>query len=276
MSSLAREYGFLLVVDDTISTFANTDMLHSTSVRVDLIVSSLTKLFSGVGNVMGGSLVLNTMPGHQRTPLLEEIVMEGMVEGNDLPILHYKDALTLELNSRDFLRRSNQINATAIGLATWFHLHSAVEHVYFPTVVDKTRDSTSLTSYNAVKRETIVMPTPNPTTGNPTTATEGVAALEHVSGYGCLMSIILRPGLNERAFYDSLNVRKGPSLGTTFTLCCPYTLLAHYNEMQWCEEFGVSERIIRISVGLESLEDLKVVFNTAFESCLHSECSSKL
>ena len=53
------------------------------------------------------------------------------------------------------------------------------------------------------------------------------------------------------AFYDALDVAKGPSLGTNFTLCCAYTLLAHYKELEWAAEYGVVEDLVRISVGLE-------------------------
>lgn len=52
---------------------------------------------------------------------------------------------------------------------------------------------------------------------------------------------------------------KGPSLGTNFTLCCAYTLLAHYSELEWAAEYGVFEHLVHISVGIEDagiLEDL--------------------
>lgn len=46
----ANEYGFLLVVDETVGNFVNVDVLS----YVDIVVSSLTKIFSGDSNVMGG------------------------------------------------------------------------------------------------------------------------------------------------------------------------------------------------------------------------------
>jgi len=49
-------------------------------------------------------------------------------------------------------------------------------------------------------------------------------------------------------------VNKGPSLGTNFTLVCPYTLLAHYCELDWAASFGVPGHLIRVSVGLEAPE----------------------
>ena len=44
-------------------------------------------------------------------------------------------------------------------------------------------------------------------------------------GYGGLFSLTLEEGLSPMAFYDALDVFKGPSLGTNFTLACPYTIL---------------------------------------------------
>ncbi len=50
---LSREYGFLVVCDDTVGTAINLEVLP----LVDLVVTSLTKLFSGGCNVMGGTYV---------------------------------------------------------------------------------------------------------------------------------------------------------------------------------------------------------------------------
>jgi cystathionine gamma-synthase len=58
------------------------------------------------------------------------------------------------------------------------------------------------------------------------------------------------------AIYDRLEISKGPSLGTVFTLACPFTLLAHYSELDWAEACGVSRHLIRISVGLEDPDEL--------------------
>jgi cystathionine gamma-synthase len=41
-----------------------------------------------------------------------------------------------------------------------------------------------------------------------------------------------------------------------FTLACPFTLLAHYTELEWAEACGVSRYLIRLSVGLEQPEEL--------------------
>lgn len=47
---LADEYGFIVACDETLGTFVNIDLLP----YVDILMTSLTKIFSGASNVMGG------------------------------------------------------------------------------------------------------------------------------------------------------------------------------------------------------------------------------
>jgi len=56
--------------------------------------------------------------------------------------------------------------------------------------------------------------------------------------------------------FDAMQVCKGPSLGTVFTIACPFTLLAHYTELEWAEACGVPRNLIRLSVGLEDCQEL--------------------
>jgi len=76
-------------------------------------------------------------------------------------------------------------------------------------------------------------------------------------GWGSLVTFLPRDAATRSpAIYDRLELCKGPSLGTVFTLACPFTLLAHYSELDWAESCGVSRHLIRISVGLEDPEEL--------------------
>jgi cystathionine gamma-synthase len=50
LRKLADEYDFIIVVDETIGSFANLEVLPF----ADIIVSSLSKVFSGETNVLGG------------------------------------------------------------------------------------------------------------------------------------------------------------------------------------------------------------------------------
>ena len=87
------------------------------------------------------------------------------------------------------------------------------------------------------------------------------------AGYGCLLSFKLKGGLSKaKHFYDALEVCKGPSLGTSFTLACPYVLLAHYNELTWAQNCGVPTDLLRVSVGLENPDKLWARFEKALQS----------
>jgi len=50
LRALADQYGFLIVIDETIGNFVNVDVLG----YADIVNSSITKVFSGETNVMGG------------------------------------------------------------------------------------------------------------------------------------------------------------------------------------------------------------------------------
>jgi cystathionine gamma-synthase len=50
---LADKYNFAVVIDETVGNFLNVNVLP----YADVVVSSLTKVFSGDSNVMGGRLV---------------------------------------------------------------------------------------------------------------------------------------------------------------------------------------------------------------------------
>lgn len=53
LRALADKYDFLIVIDETLGNFVNVEVLP----YADIVVSSLSKIFSGDANVMGGRLV---------------------------------------------------------------------------------------------------------------------------------------------------------------------------------------------------------------------------
>ena len=84
-----------------------------------------------------------------------------------------------------------------------------------------------------------------------------------------LVSVVFDSKLSE--YYDALSLPKGPSLGTEFTLTMPYVYLAHYDLMQTTEgknylnDNGIDTEMLRISVGLEPVEEIIEAFEKVFE-----------
>ncbi|KAK2612156.1 Cystathionine gamma-synthase [Conoideocrella luteorostrata] len=220
---LADEFDFAVVVDETIGTFANINVLPA----ADIVVSSLTKIFSGDSNVMGGSAVLN--PNSKYYNILKT-ALDDVYEDT----YWSEDAVFMERNSRDFLYRVDRINSNAEAICVTLQKHPSVRRIFYP-------------KYNPSRHIYDNFRLPN-------------------MGYGGLLSIVFNDKKQAQAFYDSMNIAKGPSLGTNFTLCSPYVLLAHYQELSWAAKYGVAEDLVRISVGLEDTELLQDTFMQALKA----------
>ncbi|KAK4159667.1 putative cystathionine gamma-synthase [Cladorrhinum sp. PSN259] len=225
---LADKYDFAVVVDETIGTFANINVLQFS----DIVVSSLTKIFSGDCNVMGGSAIFN--PNGKYYSSLKDFARTSF-EDTYWP----EDVMFMERNSRDFASRIDRINANAEAICDVLRKESElIKAVYFP------RYNESSANYEVVK-------VPG-------------------GGYGGLVSVVFHRKEQAVAFYDAVDTAKGPSLGTNFTLTSPYVLLAHYGELEWAAQFGVDPDLIRISVGLEDTEDIVNVFKAALRAAAES------
>lgn len=202
-----------LVIDDTIATVVNVDAFRF----ADVVTTSLTKSFSGVGDVLAGSVILNRSSRHHEA-------FARFLKASADHALWSGDAIALEHNSRDFSERVRAMSATAQGLVEALRRHPRVRRVWYP-------DREGGAGFAAIRRA------------------EG--------GAGSLFSFVLNEAETATpGFYDRLQVTKGPSLGTNFTLACPYTLLAHYEELDWVATCGVDRNLIRVSAGLEPLAAL--------------------
>jgi cystathionine gamma-synthase len=220
---LADEFDFAVVVDETIGTFANINVLPV----ADIVVSSLTKIFSGDSNVMGGSAILN--PNSRYYDALKT-AMDVEIEDTYWP----EDVVFMERNSRDFASRVERINGNAEAISSILQDHPMVKCVYYP------KCNPSRLNYDAFR-------IPG-------------------AGYGGLLSVVFNEKCQAQAFYDAMDIAKGPSLGTNFTLCSPYVLLAHYQELPWAAQFGVDPWLVRVSVGLEETSELVATFKRALEA----------
>jgi cystathionine gamma-synthase len=60
LRELANRYEFVIIVDETVGNFVNVEILP----YADILVSSLTKVFSGETNVMGGRYVVASKNSH--------------------------------------------------------------------------------------------------------------------------------------------------------------------------------------------------------------------
>ena len=212
-----------MLVDDTLGALINVEVLPA----ADLVSTSLTKFFSGAGDVIAGSLTINSSrPGARH--------LRDALEAEYEDLFDAEDAVVLECNSRDCVDRVKRINRTAERLCDSLQTHPAVERIDYPKY--RTPEN-----YGAHRRLG--------------------------GGYGGLFSILLRNAeINAPAFFDALAIAKGPNLGTNFSLCCPYTILAHFTELDFVGRCGISRYLLRVSVGLEEPDWLISQFQQALSS----------
>lgn len=214
LRTLANKNHFPIIVDETLGAFTNTN----TNKFSDISVISLTKYFSGVGNVMGGALIINPDQPffHILKPILDQIY--------DIKNCCSLDLITLNKNSDDFNNRIKNININTLEVVNFLNKHPAIESVWHPSIKNKDL-------YDKF--------------------------LNQDGGYGGLLSFLLKnPEEHTIPFYNKLKISKGPNLGTSYSLCCPFIMLAHYNELEWVEDIGISRWLIRLSIGLETTEEI--------------------
>ncbi|KZO94142.1 PLP-dependent transferase [Calocera viscosa TUFC12733] len=231
LRKLADQYDFLIVVDETIGNFVNVEVLP----YADVLASSLTKVFSGETNVMGGSLVLNPKGRHYAAL---KTAMGTLYEDTYWP----EDAIFMERNSRTFIPRVYTINENAEAVCEMLHARigsSTVKEVCYPKY-------SSRENYEACR----------------------IPARDDrpAGGFGGLFSVVFTSVTASKAFFDALPCEKGPSLGTSFTLACPYTVIAHYLELDWAAGWGVETSLVRVSVGMEDKGSLLRGFSEAMEA----------
>lgn len=210
LHALSVKHDFFLIVDDTVATSVNVALLHV----CDMACTSLTKMFSGGCNVMGGSVTVNPNSPHRNA-------LVAVLAASRQPNAYFpRDVVVMETNSRDFANRVDVASCNAQAVARMLRSDEAVTHVFYP------EGNADQAVYDRFRRPG--------------------------RGYGYLLSMRFRTAAAAVAFHDGLAVAKGPSLGIGFTLCCAYTLFAHYGELEWAAEHGVVEHLVRISVGVES------------------------
>lgn len=194
----------------------------------DVVTGSLTKWVSGAGDVMAGAATVR-----EDSPFAAAFCEALAADAVEIAPLYIGDAEILLSNIRSYPVRMAASNANGLALAEMLAAHPAVAEVWHPSL-------TMRENYDMVRRKD--------------------------GGYGGLLSFVLKNPKKTPKLYDALEVSKGPSFGTAFTLACPYTMLAHYEELDWAEACGVPPHLIRVSAGAEETESLLAVFRQALEA----------
>ncbi|KAI1378584.1 cystathionine gamma-synthase [Hypoxylon crocopeplum] len=241
---LADKYGFFIAVDDTCASFCNIDVLPA----ADVVITSLTKAFSGYADVMAGSVVLNP-----NTPSYE--ALKAAVSQSFHNELFAGDAAHLLKNNDDYLARCAVYNRNAEALVAHFQTLAddpsvPVARVWYPP---HSPGSANLAQF--ARRYSPEFPQP---------------------GYGCLFSVELDTLEHAARFYDALNVYHGPHFGAHLTIAMPYNAVTYGKEHpEHHASYGLKQEQIRIGVGLEDVEVLLRICRDAVRAMMEGDTTAK-
>jgi O-acetylhomoserine (thiol)-lyase len=211
-----------------------------------LIINSLTKCIGGHGNALGGAVTDTGLYDWTRFPNIYDnyktakpalwgvlqIRKKGLRDVGST--LAAEPAHRLAQGAETLALRMDRCCANTLALARFLAVHRRVRKVYYPGLADHPQHR---------------------------------LASELFKGYGGLMSIELADGIDCFDFLNRLKlVISSSHLGDNRTLAIP---IAHtiYWEMgpERRKEMGIAESLIRLSIGIEDLEDLIEDFRQALD-----------
>lgn len=183
---------------------------------IDFFLHSLTKYASGSGDVMGGAVIA-------RAELLRPLRIEFSVQGG---VLDPHSAFLIQRGLRTYFVRYREQSAAAGRIAEYLARHSAVAGVHYP--------------------------------GLPTHPQHALARAQ-MTDFGTVVSFDLRAGAEAgRRFTESLRLfAKAASLGSTESLAlAPQMLQPHDLTPEQRTTSGITDGLVRLSIGLEDVDDL--------------------
>jgi O-acetylhomoserine (thiol)-lyase len=231
---LCAQRGILFVVDNTMTSPA---LFRPRDVGASLVVNSLSKYLAGHGACLGGSLTdtglfdwdgfQNLLDPYRQSSARSRGLLQVRKKGlRDMGGTLSPDSANLvALGMETLSMRMERISANALAVARFLEAHPCVECVHYP--------------------------------GLESHAQHRIAARLFASGSG-LMSCELAEGVDLHRFIDALQCFACSSnLGDSRSLVIPVaTTIFHELGPAKRREMGISERLIRISVGVEAAGDL--------------------
>jgi len=241
IGELCREHGLVYIVDNTMTS---PWLFQPRTVNATFVVNSLTKFIGGHGDALGGMLTDTGLYDWTNYPNIPEMYKNGdpalwgttQVRKKGLrdfgATLGPEAAHHLAVGSETLSLRLDRACDNAQRLAEFCAAHPNVKHVNYP----------GLTSHPQHER-----------------------SKQLFRRHGALMSIELAEGMDVFEFLNSLRcVITSSNLGDTRTLAIPVAHTIFY-EMgaERRASMGIGENLIRLSVGIEDIEDLLADFKYA-------------
>lgn len=222
----AKTSGALVVADNT---FLSPALQKPLEFGADIVCHSLTKYINGHSDVVGGAVVAKTPELFERLAWWANVVGVTGAPVDSWLILRGIRTLDLRINAQ---------TQTAGEVAQYLNSHPAVAAVYYP--------------------------------GLPSHPGHRLAAIQQ-KGFGAMLSFELKDPTRIEPFVNHLTRQGGifslaESLGGYESLIAHPSTMTHASmEAKERREAGISDTLLRVSIGLEAVIDLMRALHEAFE-----------
>ncbi|WP_371192929.1 cystathionine gamma-synthase family protein [Glaciecola sp. SC05] len=235
IGALCHQHGILFVIDNTMTP---SPMLDAKALKASLVATSLTKYIAGHGSVLGGVVVdLGNYDWRQYQNIddkykvadpaqwgLTQIRKRGLRDMG--ATLAPGSASQIAIGLETLNLRMHQTCNNAMALATFFENERSVKQVFYPGLSEHPQHERATRLFN--------------------------------HQYGGILSIELADSLDMRVFLNALKlVICATHLGDTRTLALPIATTVFYeNGPEQRAVMGISDKLIRMSIGIENVADL--------------------
>ena len=216
IAKFAKENNLISVCDNT---FCSPYIQNPLELGFDIVVHSATKYLNGHSDLIGGIVVCS----NQKPELADQILYLQNAVGS---IMNPFDSFLLLRSLKTLAVRMERHCENAMQIASFLEAHEAIEKVIYPGLQ-------SHPQHDLAKKQ--------------------------MQGYGGMLTLILKGGLDSaRSFLERTEIFSlAESLGGVESLIEHPAIMTHASiPPDVRAEIGITDGLVRLSVGIESLEDL--------------------
>jgi len=216
ISTFAKKNNLISVCDNT---FCSPFVQNPLELGFDVVVHSATKYLNGHSDLIGGVVVCS----QEKEDLANELLYLQNAVGS---IMNPFDSFLLLRSLKTLPVRMERHCTSAQTIASYLESHDSIEKVIYPGL-------TSHPQHEIAKKQ--------------------------MNGFGGMISVVLKGGLSSAtSFLERTNIFSlAESLGGVESLIEHPAIMTHASiPAEIREEIGISDGLVRLSVGIESIEDL--------------------
>jgi cystathionine gamma-lyase len=200
------------------NTFMSPFFQNPLDLGADIVIHSMTKYINGHSDVVGGALMMNSKELREKLFFLQNAIGPSQSPFDSWLVLRGIKTLAIRMKAHE---------QNAIAIARFLEQHPKVERVIYP----------GLESHE-----------------------QHQLAKKQMKGFGGMITFFIKGGLKEsRNFLENVKLFSlAESLGGVESLVDHPAIMTHASIPQSIREgLGIFDNLIRLSVGIEDLEDLK-------------------